>query len=93
MKYGRLFTKDRTAVKSNRSVALKLMEFAGLLLEWPLVLVSAIAVRLDSEGPILVDEGGLRFRTTSRDGKLTRIGRFLRKAELDCIPQRLKDMV
>ncbi len=66
----------------------KLINVVALALLWPLALVSAVAVRLDSEGPVFVDEGGLKFRTTTLDGHTTRLGRFLRKAELDNLLRR-----
>jgi lipopolysaccharide/colanic/teichoic acid biosynthesis glycosyltransferase len=66
----------------------KLTNIVTIALLWPLALVSALAVRLESAGPVLVDEGGLKFRTTTPDGRTTRLGRFLRKADLHNLPGR-----
>lgn len=83
----------------------------GILLAWPLMLATAIAVRLDSAGPILfrqerVGRDGLPFtllkfrsmradaeKTTGPvwaiedDPRITRSGRFIRRARLDELPQ------
>jgi exopolysaccharide biosynthesis polyprenyl glycosylphosphotransferase len=93
----------------------------ALLLSWPVMLVLAVAIKLDSPGPVfyrrrVVGVGGklfdaLKFRTMyvdaeerlARDGELrrefeqnfklkddprvTRMGRVLRKASLDELPQ------
>ena len=83
----------------------------GILLSWPLMLATAIAVRLDSPGPILfrqerVGRDGLSFtllkfrsmradaeKTTGPvwasedDPRITRSGRFIRRARLDELPQ------
>lgn len=85
---------------------------AGFLavLTLPLFALLAVAVRIDSPGPILypsdrVGEGGRPFRclklrtmrwdpldhgpavTTRRDGRLTTVGRALRRLRLDELPQ------
>ncbi|MHB9143920.1 MAG: sugar transferase [Symbiobacteriia bacterium] len=94
----------------------RLMDLAvaatGLLLTSPLVLAAAIAIRLDSHGPIFyrqerVGQGGRFFwlyklRTMQADAeaatgpvlstgpddpRVTRVGRFLRAARLDELPQ------
>jgi len=83
----------------------------GILLSWPLMLATAIAVRLDTPGPILfrqerVGRDGLSFtllkfrsmradaeKTTGPvwasedDPRITRSGRFIRRARLDELPQ------
>ncbi|GAB4446951.1 MAG: hypothetical protein Kow00120_17140 [Anaerolineae bacterium] len=64
-----------------------LRDIVKLALLWPLALVSMVAVKLDSDGPILVNDGGPRFRTTTLDGQTTRLGRYLQKAQLDNLPQ------
>jgi len=76
----------------------------------PLTLLVALAIRLDSPGPVLytqtrIGQGGrlfriYKFRTMSRDAELhgvlfsrrddpriTRVGRFLRRARIDELPQ------
>jgi exopolysaccharide biosynthesis polyprenyl glycosylphosphotransferase len=82
-----------------------------ILLSWPLMLVTAIAVRLDTPGPILfrqerVGRDGLpftllKFRSMRADAeaatgpvwaieddpRVTRAGRFIRRARLDELPQ------
>ena len=82
-----------------------------LLLTWPLMIATAIAVRMDSPGPILftqerVGRNGkpftlLKFRSmyadaekrtgpvwaTEDDPRVTRSGRFIRRARLDELPQ------
>jgi sugar transferase (PEP-CTERM system associated) len=83
---------------------------AGLVLAAPLMLLTAIAVRLDSHGPVFycqerVGEGGrpftlCKFRSmrtdaetgtpvwaTDKDDRATRVGRFIRLARLDELPQ------
>ncbi|MFN0008892.1 MAG: TIGR03013 family XrtA/PEP-CTERM system glycosyltransferase [Planctomycetota bacterium] len=93
-----------------RSVDIALSSI-GILLSWPLMLATAIAVRLDSPGPILfrqerVGRDGLSFtllkfrsmradaeKTTGPvwasedDPRITRSGRFIRRARLDELPQ------
>lgn len=76
---------------NTRPGLLRLVDAANVLMSmavlWPLAVVCAIAIRLESGGPVLINENGLRFRTVGCDGKLTRLGRFLRKSELDALPQ------
>jgi sugar transferase (PEP-CTERM system associated) len=84
-----------------------------LLTTWPLMLLTAIMVKLDSPGPILyrqtrVGEYGrhfeiVKFRSmrcdaerngiaqwaSANDNRTTRVGRFIRKARLDELPQLL----
>ena len=87
-----------------------LLALAGLVLAAPLMLLTAIAIRLDSPGPILycherVGENGrvftlCKFRSmrpdaengtpiwaSDNDERVTRVGRFLRLARLDEMPQ------
>lgn len=87
------------------------LSLVGLVLAFPLLLAAAIAIRLDSRGPIFyrqerVGKGGRTFhlhklRTMrvdaesegapqwAREGdpRTTRVGRILRKARIDEIPQ------
>lgn len=87
------------------------LSLVGLALALPLLLVAAIAIRLDSRGPIFyrqerVGKGGRVFwlyklRTmrpdaetegrpqwaSERDPRITRVGRILRRARIDEIPQ------
>lgn len=81
-----------------------------LLLTSPLTLLVALAIRLDSRGPILYSQTRIgqngrlfriyKFRTMARDAELhgvlfsrrddpriTRVGRFLRRARIDELPQ------
>jgi exopolysaccharide biosynthesis polyprenyl glycosylphosphotransferase len=87
-----------------------LLALAGLVLASPLMLLAAIAIRLDSPGPILycherVGENGrvftlCKFRSMradaengtpiwakDKDERVTRVGRFIRLARLDEVPQ------
>jgi len=102
------FVPRETQAKRALDVALSL---AGLLLALPLLAVAALAIRIDSRGPILyrqerVGKGGRIFtlyklRTmlpdaeaegrpqwaSEKDPRTTRVGRILRKARIDEIPQ------
>jgi exopolysaccharide biosynthesis polyprenyl glycosylphosphotransferase len=88
-----------------------LLSTIGIALTWPLMIATAIAVRLDSPGPILFAQERVgrdgkpftlyKFRSMSADAeartgavwasendpRITRAGRFLRKARLDELPQ------
>jgi lipopolysaccharide/colanic/teichoic acid biosynthesis glycosyltransferase len=75
-----------------------LVASAALAASLPLMLLAALAVRLSSPGPILCRQefaglGGLpitlyRFRSERADGgRLTAVGRFLRRTRLDELPQ------
>ena len=82
----------------------------GILVLWPLIVVIAVLVKLDSPGPVLysglrVGKDGKQFRmhkfrtmvqnadkiggpsTTDDDPRLTKIGRFLKRFQLDELPQ------
>src|SRR5207237_5556882 len=84
----------------------------GLALAAPLMLLTAIAVRLDSPGPIFYRqervgendrlftlckfrsmrsdaETGTPIWATSKDDRVTRVGRFIRLTRLDEMPQLL----
>jgi sugar transferase (PEP-CTERM system associated) len=86
------------------------MALVGLVLAAPLMLLTAIAVRLDSAGPVLyrqerVGENGRIFTLSKfrsmradaesgtpiwakdQDDRITRVGRFIRLARLDEMPQ------
>ena len=103
------FCASRTTRAVKRGVDL-LLALAGLVLASPLMLLAAIAIRLDSPGPILycherVGENGrvftlCKFRSmrpdaengtpiwaSDNDERVTRVGRFLRLARLDEMPQ------
>jgi lipopolysaccharide/colanic/teichoic acid biosynthesis glycosyltransferase len=69
----------------------------GLLLATPFLAVLAALIRLDSKGPALffqprVGRGEspfmiVKLRTMNVDGRVTRVGRFLRPMGLDEVPQ------
>ena len=104
------FRKGRLLQTGKRLLDIAIAGF-GLLLALPIMIGVAIAVRLDSAGPILyrqlrVGQHGrlfnlFKFRSmredaeaktgavwaTERDPRITRVGRFLRHARLDEIPQ------
>jgi lipopolysaccharide/colanic/teichoic acid biosynthesis glycosyltransferase len=86
------------------------LSLVGLALAAPLMLLTAVAVRLDSPGPVLyrqdrVGENGRLFTLSKfrsmradaesgtpiwakdRDDRVTRVGRFIRLARLDELPQ------
>jgi sugar transferase (PEP-CTERM system associated) len=86
------------------------LALVGLVLAAPLMLLTAIAVRLDSPGPVLyrqerVGENGRIFTLSKfrsmradaetgtpiwakdKDDRVTRVGRFIRLARLDELPQ------
>jgi exopolysaccharide biosynthesis polyprenyl glycosylphosphotransferase len=94
-----------------------LVSATALVLLAPLMLAIAIAIKLDSEGPVLFHQKRLghanrsfqllKFRTmqvvasdsegrisTARDdGRITRLGKFLRRTSLDELPQLLNVLV
>jgi lipopolysaccharide/colanic/teichoic acid biosynthesis glycosyltransferase len=69
----------------------------GLIFVAPMLVLLAVLVRLDSEGPAVVRVARLgyrgkriylwRFRTTLADGTKTRVGRWLSRSSLDVIPE------
>ncbi len=83
----------------------------GIFLTWPVMLATAIAVRIDSRGPALFRQDRVGFDNTEftlckfrsmrtdaeattgavwakdNDPRITRCGRFIRKARLDELPQ------
>jgi sugar transferase (PEP-CTERM system associated) len=86
------------------------LAIVGVVLGAPLMLLTAVAIRLDSRGPIVycqerVGENGRlftlwKFRSMrvdaeqgtpvwakDKDDRVTRVGRFIRKARLDELPQ------
>ena len=84
---------------------------AGILVFAPVMLASALAIRLDSKGPVLFKQQRLGFNNevievykfrsmyvdqcdptarnavTRDDPRVTRVGRFIRKASIDELPQ------
>jgi lipopolysaccharide/colanic/teichoic acid biosynthesis glycosyltransferase len=89
-------------------IALAMLVFA---VTWPLMILTAIAIRMDSPGPVLyrqerLGRGGqpftlMKFRSMhhdaesvtgpvwarSDDPRVTKVGRFIRRARLDELPQ------
>jgi sugar transferase (PEP-CTERM system associated) len=103
------FRASRATRAIKRTVA-RVLAIVSLAVGAPLMLLIAIAVRLDSRGPVLycqerIGENGhlftlCKFRSMrvdaeqgtpiwaqDGDGRITRVGRFLRKARLDELPQ------
>ena len=94
--------------KRTSSIILALI---GLIVSSPIMLLTAIAIKLDSRGPVFfrqerVGKGGrlfklIKFRSMSidaeantgpvwalaEDPRVTRVGRFIRRARIDEIPQ------
>jgi len=95
-----------------KSVADLMLAMAVLPIALPVMLVVALAIRLDSPGPVLfrqrrIGQAGdhfdmLKFRTMNNhesgeereaaitsdgDGRITRVGAFLRRSRLDELPQ------
>ena len=70
-----------------------------LLVTLPLLLIIALLIRTGDGGPVLftqdrITAGGQRFtirkfRTMAQDGRVTAIGRFLRRSRMDELPQLL----
>jgi sugar transferase (PEP-CTERM system associated) len=102
--------RQSTLVLAAKRVIDVLVATLGLLLTWPIFLLVALAIFLESGGPIFfVQErvglkehpfGLVKFRSmrqdaeangpqwaSSNDDRVTRVGRFIRKARLDEMPQ------
>ena len=102
-------TKAQQTIKRMLDVV---MASAGLLLLSPLFLLVAVAIKLDSRGPVIfsqrrsgfngqtfrihkfrsmtsADDGADIVQATRNDGRITRVGRVLRRSSLDELPQLL----
>jgi exopolysaccharide biosynthesis polyprenyl glycosylphosphotransferase len=95
------FRASRVAVLEKRAIDVAVSAI-GLLIASPLLLLCGIAIRLDSPGSVFfsqerVGKGGKLFfvrklrsmhsDAEADDGRVTRVGRFLRKTRLDEAPQ------
>jgi lipopolysaccharide/colanic/teichoic acid biosynthesis glycosyltransferase len=98
-------SKDKTLAEASRghsaAVAKRLLDLGmatlGLVALSPLLLLIAIAVKLDSHGPVLyisrrLGRNGrvfqcMKFRTMTHDGRETRQGTWLRRHGVDELPQ------
>jgi lipopolysaccharide/colanic/teichoic acid biosynthesis glycosyltransferase len=87
---------SRTALAVKRVVDVALAGL-GLVLAAPMIAVLAALIRLDSRGPVLFRQPRVgrrespfmivKLRTMDDDGRITRLGRYLRPLGLDEIPQ------
>ena len=69
----------------------KLLAIIGILIISPILLLTALAIKLDSSGPIFFKQdrtgwNGKNFKTIN-DPRITKIGKFLRRTSIDELPQ------
>jgi len=94
-----MVARARSTGRPTERIANWVVASALLVLTIPLIILVAIAIKCDSDGPIFVQRRrvargrqyvAFKFRTTlygSRGGRPTRVGRFIRHMHLEDLPQ------